>query len=364
MKKITGLERGMGIGGWLTNYKRFNVLPEDRRLKITVGDLEHFESYITERDIEYIASLGFDHIRLGFDQIVLEESPFVYREEIIAILKNFVLWCKKHSLRPVLNMHKAVGNYCDILEESGLMQTPALQERFIAVWLKLEEVFANDSDVVFELLNEVVSATANEWNSLAERTLAAIRTKNSERIVVIGGIEWNNPPGLDTLRVYDDENVIYTFHSYAPFEFTHQRGVLQRDPLYYNRAMSYPSDDIERYRDYHRVVHGNNNAYAKYDRMDIEYIRDELAPAKRFIERNPDKILWCGEFGTIRHADITSRENWMHDMISVLKEWDSPYCVWNYLSTPNDGNRFSLVDDDSRKILSERLAKILVGELC
>ena len=364
MKKITGLERGMGIGGWLTNYKRFNVLPEDRRLKITVGDMEHFESYITERDIEYIASLGFDHIRLGFDQIVLEESPFVYREEIITILKNFVLWCKKHSLRPVLNMHKAVGNYCDILEESGLMQTPALQERFIALWLKLEEVFANDSDVVFELLNEVVSATADEWNSLAERTLAAIRTKNSERIVVIGGIEWNNPPGLDTLRVYDDENVIYTFHSYAPFEFTHQRGVLQRDPLYYNRAMSYPSDDIERYRDYHRVVHGNNNAYAKYDRMDIEYIRDELAPAKRFIERNPDKILWCGEFGTIRHADITSRENWMHDMISVLKEWDIPYCVWNYLSTPNDGNRFSLVDDDSRKILSERLAKILVVELC
>ncbi|MBE6593851.1 MAG: glycoside hydrolase family 5 protein [Ruminococcaceae bacterium] len=362
MKKITGLECGMGIGGWLTNYKRFNVLPEDRRLKITVGDMEHFESYITERDIEYIASLGFDHIRLGFDQIVLEESPFIYRGEIITILKNFVLWCKKYSLRPVLNMHKAVGNYCDILEESGLMQTPALQERFIAVWLKLEEVFANDSDVVFELLNEVVSATADEWNSLAERTLAAIRAKNSERIVVIGGIEWNNPPGLDSLKVYDDENVIYTFHSYAPFEFTHQRGVLQRDPLYYNRAMSYPSDDIERYRDYHRVVHGNNNAYAKYDKMDIEYIRDELAPAKRFIERNPDKILWCGEFGTIRHADITSRENWMHDMISVLKEWDIPYCVWNYLSTPNDGNRFSLVDDDNRKILSERLAKTLIGE--
>ena len=24
-----GFECGMGIGGWLTNYKRFNVLPED-----------------------------------------------------------------------------------------------------------------------------------------------------------------------------------------------------------------------------------------------------------------------------------------------------------------------------------------------
>ena len=42
-------------------------------------------------------------------------------------------------------------------------------------------------------------------------------------------------------------------------------------------------------------------------------------------------------------------------MIKILKEWDIPYCVWNYLSTPNDGNRFSLVDDDNRKILSEEM---------
>ena len=36
--------------------------------------------------------------------------------------------------------------------------------------------------------------------------------------------------------------------------------------------------------------------------------------------------------------------------------------VWNYLSTPNDGNRFSLVDDDTRKILSPELLKACLGE--
>ena len=41
----------------------------------------------------------------------------------------------------------------------------------------------------------------------------------------------------------------------------------------------------------------------------------------------------------------------MRDMITILKEWDIPYCVWNYLSTPNDGNKFSLVDDDTRDFL-------------
>lgn len=50
-KEWPGFTRGMGIGGWLTNYKRFNVLPQHHRLPITIGDLEHFDTYITEKEI-------------------------------------------------------------------------------------------------------------------------------------------------------------------------------------------------------------------------------------------------------------------------------------------------------------------------
>ena len=87
MKKLENFSRGMGIGGWLTNYKRFNVLPPERRMQITIGDLEHFESYITERDVEYIASLGMDHIRIGFDALNLFEI-FEGRGEIFDALRR------------------------------------------------------------------------------------------------------------------------------------------------------------------------------------------------------------------------------------------------------------------------------------
>lgn len=351
----------MGIGGWLTNYKRFHVLPQERRLELTIGDFEHFRSYITEQDIAYIAELGMDHIRLGFDQIVVEEEPFCYREEILQILHRFVQWCRKYGLRPILNMHKAVGNYCDVMQEHTLAQSPELQERFIALWVMLEKEFAGEQDVGFELLNEVVQSTAEEWNILAGKAIAALREINQERIIIVGGIDWNNPPGLKQIQVYEDENVIYTFHCYAPHEFTHQQGVLQAEMLYYNRKMPYPCEDIERYRDYHRTVH-QKEAYEKHDRMDIQFLYDYLKPVKEFVEKHPDKVLWCGEFGTIRHCDIRWRENWMRDMITILKEYDIPYCVWNYLSTPNDGNRFSLVDDDSRTILSEEMKRIIRGE--
>jgi hypothetical protein len=110
-------------------------------------------------------------------------------------------------------------------------------------------------------------------------------------------------------------------------------------------------------------VDGNGNFYTDITSIDREFLRAYMQPAKDFVDAHPDKILWCGEFGTIRHAKIEWREAWMRDMISILQEWDIPYSVWNYLSTPNDGNRFSLVDDDNRKILSDELHRIIRGEV-
>jgi len=362
VKKFTGFEHGCGIGGWLTNYKRFNVLPMDRRLCLTIGDMEHFATYITEEDVKNLAGLGMDHIRLGFDQIVVEEAPGVYREEIFGHIDNFISWCKKYGLNVVLNLHKAVGNYCDIQEEVELLDDEGLQARFIDLWLAFEKRYAGDNSIAFEILNEVRNVDPAKWNDLAERTVKAIRALNPGRKIILGSTCWNSIQTLKDLQIFEDENIIYTFHMYEPFEFTHQRGVLQAGPLYYNRTMPYPGD-IERYRDFQRTVNDNPDPYSDLEQMDQTFIRKFMQPAIDWVKAHPDKILWCGEFGTIRHANIKWRENWMRDVITVLKENDIPYCVWNYLSTPNDGNRFSLVDDEDRKILSEEMARIIRGEI-
>ncbi len=363
MAEFKGFMHGMGIGGWLTNYKRFHVLPQHRRFPLTVGDFEHFENYITQKDIDYIASLGMDHIRLGFDQIVLEEyeNPGVYRECIWKIFDNFISWCENAGCNIVLNMHKAIGNYCDVQEDRKLLDCPDLQERFIKVWEAFEDRYAEKKEIAFEILNEVKYVDPAQWNDLAERTVAAIRKKNPVRKIIIGSIGFNAAHTLKDLKVYDDPNIMYTWHFYTPFEFTHQRGVLQGDPLYYNRDMEYPGD-IEKYRDFHKTLYGRENAYPEFTRMDKDFLRAAMAPAFEFAEAHPDKIVWCGEFGTIRHCKIEYRENYMRDVISLLKEHNMAYCCWNYLSTPNDGNRFSLVDDDRRKILSEEMAAIIAGK--
>ena len=359
--RFAGFETGVGIGGWLTNYKRFNVLPEDRRLPLSIGDFEHFESYITEDDVRNIASFGVECVRLGFDQVVIEEKPGVYRERIFALIDRFIENCEKYGLNVVLNLHKAIGNYCDIQEKVQLLDDSGLQDRFVDLWIAFEKRYADKPNVAFEILNEIRNVDPEKWNALADRTLKAIRELNPTRKVILGTIDWNAPDKLKDMRLYDDPNVIYTFHFYAPFAFTHQQGVLQAGPLYYNRKMAYPSD-VEPYRDYERYVNGAKNPIPNFERIDKEWMRAQLQPAFDFAKAHPDKIVWLGEFGTIRHCKLEYRENWMRDVISLMKENEIPYCAWNYLSTPNDGNRFSLVDDDERKILSPTLLRIIQGK--
>ena len=362
MKQIKNFTKGMGIGGWLTNFKRYHVIPVEKRQDLTVGDFEHFDSYISEWDVKNIAEMGFDHIRVCFDQIVVEEEPYKYREYTYKLLENFALWCRKYNLGCIFNLHNSVGSNCAIEEDVSLLESDELRERFVAFWVAFEKRFSHMPEIMFELQNEIRNTpTPEKWNSLYKKTIEELRKISKERQIIVGSTAWGSPYTLKDLEVLDDEYVYYTFHFYDPFEFTHQRGVLQSQTLYYNRKLEYPCDDVDRYRDFYRTF-GNNEAYNDITRIDKELLRTKMQGAIDFVKAHPDKVLWNGEFGTIRHIDIKSRVNYMRDVISICRENGIPYSVWNYLSTPNDGNRFSLVDDDTREILSEDLLKALLGE--
>ena len=114
-----------------------------------------------------------------YKEVKNEIKPFLFKSEHI---DNFINWCKKHRLNIVLNMHKAIGNYCDIQEDVELLDDEELQKRFIAVWLAFEERYKNDNSIAFEILNEVREVDPQKWNILADKTITAIRKTNNERI--------------------------------------------------------------------------------------------------------------------------------------------------------------------------------------
>ena len=100
--------------------------------------------------------------------------------------------------------------------------------------------------------------------------------------------------------------------------------------------------------------------------IDLPFISSSVngdSTAAEWKKAHPDKFLWFGEFGTIRHANLIWRENWMRDVIRTTVENDIPFCNWNYLSTPYDCNRFSLVTDDDRRIVSQEMLRLIQGKI-
>ena len=214
------LERGINLGGYLSQC---------------VHSTEHYDAFIQEEDIRKIASMGFDHVRLAIDYEVLEDEYGRTREEGFAYVTRVVEWCKRQELNIVLDLHKAYGydfNNAGDQKKNILFTNKMVQKRFVNLWIKIAEHYANETHVAFELLNEVVEQeNAEAWNLLIAETVDAIRRIARDTIIIYGGIQWNSVKTLKLLEKPKDENILFTFHFYEPLLFTdvYKRQILDNE---------------------------------------------------------------------------------------------------------------------------------------
>ena len=76
--------------------------------------------------------------------------------------------------------------------------------------------------VYFEILNEPHGINDVLWNTIQQDVITAIRKVDTKHTIVVGPASWNSYNNLKNMPVYTDDNLIYTFHFYDPFLFTHQ----------------------------------------------------------------------------------------------------------------------------------------------
>lgn len=60
------------------------------------------------------------------------------------------------------------------------------------------------------------------WNKLAPQFIAAIRGADAQRPILIEPVNWGGPDGFIRLKRFDDDNIIYSLHTYEPYAYTHQ----------------------------------------------------------------------------------------------------------------------------------------------
>jgi aryl-phospho-beta-D-glucosidase BglC (GH1 family) len=193
---------------------------------------EFKENYITEADIEFIASTGANTIRLPFNYKLFTNEDYLGTNDAnegFRIIDNMVEWCRKNDIRLVLDMHDAPGGQTgDNIDDSygypWLMIDKTSQSKFINIWERIANRYKDEPVILgYELINEPIATywedTEREFlNSCLEplykHTTAAIRKYDSNHIILLGAPQWNS-----NFRPFSDwsfdDNIMYTCHRYG-----------------------------------------------------------------------------------------------------------------------------------------------------
>lgn len=130
------------------------------------------------------------------------------------------------NLNVIINVHSydQLFGRKTLLRHEMRVAEDVLEDRLISIWRQLASHYkSRPPRLIFELLNEPNGAMdADRWNILLPKVLRAVREQDASRAVMVGGSAWNSSKSLAGLKIPADRNIIAAFHSYAPFDFTHQ----------------------------------------------------------------------------------------------------------------------------------------------
>jgi len=332
MKQFTGFLKGVNLGGWISQFAEY--------------DPAHFESFITEDDIIYIKSLGFDHVRVPVDYNVLETEEGEYIESGFGYLESCLGWCKKHGLNMLIDLHECYGYSFDPLkvnmDRRKFFYSSELQERFLKLWAEIARRFGPYSDTVaFEPLNEVAPFdVADAWNDVFDKYVAVVRPIAPDTYIVVGGVNYNNVMSVPMLRKPADDKIVFNFHCYEPHIFTHQ-GAYWEAEMPSDFRIGYP-ESLEVYRRMSvEVLNRNVGAVFSEDACEMGpgFFESIFAPAIAVAEKY-DVALYCGEYGVIDLADNHAKLRWLKDIHKTFENHGIGHALWNYKEKD-----FGLVDE-------------------
>lgn len=334
------ITRGVNISHWLSQSRRRG---EERK------------NFIQKEDIDFISSVGYDHIRIPIDEEQMWDSLGNKEPEAFALLHNGIQWAAENGLRVVVDLHILRSHHFNE-DEKPLWTDPAAQEQFFNCWRDLSEELIRYPNglVAYELMNEPVADDPEEWNVLVEKSLAVVRKNEPERKVVIGSNRWQSVDTFDDLRVPpDDPHIILSFHFYTPFIVTHYKaswtGIAE-----YEGSVKYPGLTVE-----DEDLEGlEGEMYERIKNEQKFYTRDSLEalmarPIKKAAQYGLP--LYCGEWGALPTINKESRMQWYRDMRFILEKNGIAWANWDYKGG------FGIVDRNVNEPYND-LIEILVGD--
>jgi endoglucanase len=334
-RRAAALTRGVSLSGWFGGWGDYSP--------------EHTSTYITAADFQMMKAMGIRYVRFPLDPTLLSQGG----------LRNpnkDQIWARIDSALD-LAMNSGMAVDFVVFPRDDYKQRLATQsgaDQFIMLWQILAKHFVGrDPDrFFFELMNESEEQDPYRWVGLESATVKAIRDIDAQHTILASGAHYDSLGDLLTTHTLDDPNIVYTFHFYEPYAFTHQGASWGSVEWNYFSDIPYPAtssqiadrlknipDDSARYQLYLYGAEGWNAAS----------ILQRIAFAAAWGRERHVPVV-CNEFGAFRDtAPQDSRARYLHDVRTALDQNSIGWGMWDW-----SGN-FGLVTHQANAIVLDRL---------
>lgn len=377
------MQRAINIAQWFT-WPRYEPAPSTG---IAWPPYKETPKPPDLNELRGLKRAGFDTVRLPVDPAPFvvfegERKKFVYKRLFDAIDRiqlvgmNVIVDLHPNSRHPAWGQHaviKGVGTpafdkFSDVVEEMARRLAPRHQ------------------NVALELINEprlkCKGDQQQEWESLAKTLVDRARKGSPELKLVLTGACVSSYEGLLALdpKKFGDDKIIYTFHFYDPFSFTHQGAQFIPWPDKYLDEVPWPASerpidqplaktlqrvaeaDLDFFNREKASIGAQANLRKFYSgKADRELIRERFGKVAAWAKDNgvkPSHIL-LGEFGVLKKrpnlpgALCEDRDRWLRDARTTAEEFGFVWAYFNY-----DGP-FALVTDDKQRNLDPSILAAL-----
>lgn len=315
MKRAQSLDRGMNIS-WLEQTWKNDILND---------------TTITQRDFILLKKLGFKTIRLpvAFTHFDSHNVPL---DSVLLRINRVLDACKKYGFNLIIDYH-----YGNLTNDNYLTETP----KIIDLWQKVAKAYIgeNANRLFFEIYNEP-TVTDQIWKDAAYNIVTGIRKIDKKRTLLVGASNYNSIYELSRFVRLADDNIIYSFHFYEPFFFTHQGAAWVGDQVA-TTGVSFPYNE-EKFPALNpraKNTWGETNYYKYRTDGNERSLMDKLsAYVKPWRDKYKVPVI-CTEYGVYnKYADEYSRCRYITAMLKTLKALNIPGIMWEY------NNNFSIFD--------------------
>jgi endoglucanase len=249
-----------------------------------------------------------------------------YDPKLLERIDQILRLCHLYGFKVIICYHS--GN----LDENTYIHE---NQRVIALWQMLAKKYSreSDDDLFFELYNEPPHMNPDIWQNAANEIIKGVRLIDKKRTLIVGASNYNSIYELSRTTPLNDNNIIYTFHFYEPFFFTHQGAEWIGDqvatinvPFPYNASTFPPLSPRA------KNTWGETNYYQYRTDGNEQSVRDKLHIVKNWGLKYNVPLL-CGEYGAYnKYADLDSRCRYIKAVRQTLKAMHIPGILWDYNS--------------------------------